>query len=74
MAAMPRHTQRNHRRTSAPTRHIAWLYGAVFIICLLTLWRGGDALKTQQIEALEQDTQEQLQQLASVVGQYLGQG
>lgn len=67
MAAMPRHTQRNHRRTSAPTRHIAWLYGAVFIICLLTLWRGGDALKTQQIEALEQDTQEQLQQLASVV-------
>ncbi len=48
-------------------RRLLWLYVAVFVICLLTLWRGGDALKQQQIEDLNRETQEQLDQLASVV-------
>lgn len=48
-------------------RRLVWLYIAVFVICLLTLWRGGDALKQQQIEDLDVETQEQLDQLASVI-------
>ncbi|MCO4784851.1 MAG: sensor histidine kinase [Marinomonas atlantica] len=48
-------------------KRFAWLYVAVFIICLLTLWRGGDALKQQQTQDLAIETQEQLDQLASVV-------
>ncbi|WP_082856365.1 ATP-binding protein [Marinomonas atlantica] len=48
-------------------KRFAWLYVAVFIICLLTLWRGGDALKQQQTQDLAIETQDQLDQLASVV-------
>lgn len=48
-------------------KRFAWLYVAVFIICLLTLWQGGDALKQQQTQDLAIETQEQLDQLASVV-------
>lgn len=48
-------------------KRFAWLYVAVFVICLLTLWRGGDALKQQQIQDLSVDTTEQLVQLTSVI-------
>lgn len=67
MAIMQRYAKLNGRRSSESAKRIAWLYGAVFVICLLTLWRGGDALKEQQIQELELDTREQLAQLASVV-------
>lgn len=48
-------------------KRFAWLYVAVFIICIFTLWRGGDALKQQQIQDLTVDTHDQLDQLASVI-------
>lgn len=57
---LPKHSLANPKR-------FAWLYVAVFFICLLTLWRGGDALKQQQTQDLAADTQEQLNQLANVV-------
>lgn len=55
------------KQSSVNPKRYAWLYLAVFFICLLTLWRGGDALKQQQTEDLAADTLEQLNQLASVV-------
>lgn len=51
----------------ANPKRFMWLYVAVFLICFMTLWRGGDALKQQQVHDLAADTQEQLDQLASVV-------
>ncbi|WP_417552596.1 ATP-binding protein [Marinomonas fungiae] len=55
------------KQSLANPKRFAWLYVAVFFICLLTLWRGGDALKQQQTEDLAADTLDQLNQLASVV-------
>ena len=56
-----------HRLSNTHPRRLIWLYVSVFVICLLTLWRGGEALKQQQIEDLEVETKEQLDQLASVI-------
>ncbi|MBM6551417.1 ATP-binding protein [Marinomonas ostreistagni] len=67
MASAARNAKFQRGRPATSGRRITWLYGAVFVICLLTLWRGGDALKEQQIQELELDTREQLEQLASVV-------
>ncbi|SBS28213.1 C4-dicarboxylate transport sensor protein DctB [Marinomonas aquimarina] len=57
----------NPKQSLANPKRFAWLYVAVFLICLLTLWRGGDALKQQQTEDVAADTLEQLNQLASVI-------
>ncbi|RDL44281.1 PAS domain-containing sensor histidine kinase [Marinomonas piezotolerans] len=56
-----------HRLSNTHPRRLIWLYVSVFVICFLTLWRGGEALKQQQIEDLEVETKEQLDQLASVI-------
>jgi len=52
----------NHLR-----KHFFWLYIVVFIITLLAIWKGGEALRNQQIQALRIDSFEQLNQLASVL-------
>ncbi|MDE8601826.1 ATP-binding protein [Marinomonas sp. RSW2] len=52
---------------SSLKKYLFWLYVIVFIIALLTIWKGGEALKNQQIKALRIDSFEQLNQLASVL-------
>ncbi|MGB0783727.1 MAG: ATP-binding protein [Marinomonas sp.] len=48
-------------------KHVFWLYVVVFIITSLSIWKGGEALRNQQIKALRIDSFEQLNQLASVL-------
>ncbi|RBP80041.1 two-component system C4-dicarboxylate transport sensor histidine kinase DctB [Marinomonas rhizomae] len=48
-------------------KHFFWLYFIVFLITLLMTWKGGEALKNQQIKTLRIDSFEQLNQLASVL-------
>tara|TARA_R110001632_G_scaffold50409_2_gene125861 strand:- start:3059 stop:5356 length:2298 start_codon:yes stop_codon:yes gene_type:complete len=48
-------------------KYLFWLYVIVFIVTLLAIWKGGEALKNQQIKALRIDSFEQLNQLASVL-------
>ena len=48
-------------------KYFFWFYIMVFIITLLTIWKGGEALKNQQIKTLRIDSFEQLNQLASVL-------
>ena len=48
-------------------KHLFWLYLIVFIVTLLTIWKGGDALRSQQIKTLRIDSFEQLNQLASIL-------
>ena len=47
-------------------RLIFWCF-FIFMLALLAIWKGGDALRTQQILSLHNDMQEQLDQLAKVL-------
>ncbi|TYL46943.1 ATP-binding protein [Marinomonas sp. IMCC 4694] len=48
-------------------KHLAWLYAVIFFVTFLCIWKGGEALKNQQIKTLRVDSFEQLNQLASVL-------
>lgn len=48
-------------------KHLVWLYVVVFFVTFLCIWKGGEALKNQQIKTLRVDSFEQLNQLASVL-------
>ncbi|MBR7889074.1 PAS domain-containing protein [Marinomonas sp. A79] len=56
----------NSVRTSAQ-HHPIWLYAIAFIVIVLSIWKGGEALKYQQIKTLRIDSFEQLNQLANVL-------
>ncbi len=49
------------------SKQLIWLYLGVFIVVVLLIWKGGEALRNQQIKALRIDSFEQLNQLASVL-------
>ncbi|QRV25773.1 PAS domain S-box protein [Marinomonas foliarum] len=48
-------------------KHVFWLYIVIFIVSSLSIWKGGEALRNQQIKELRIDSFEQLNQLASVL-------
>lgn len=48
-------------------KHVFWLYIIIFIISSLSIWKGGEALRNQQVKELRIDSFEQLNQLASVL-------
>ncbi|NLQ16450.1 PAS domain S-box protein [Marinomonas sp. M1K-6] len=48
-------------------KYFAVLYLGVFIVASLSIWKGGEALRNQQIETLRIDSFEQLNQLASIL-------
>lgn len=49
------------------SKQLIWLYLSAFLIVVLLIWKGGEALRNQQIKALRIDSFEQLNQLASVL-------
>jgi two-component system, NtrC family, C4-dicarboxylate transport sensor histidine kinase DctB len=48
-------------------KQLIWLYFGAFLVVILLIWKGGEALRNQQIKALRIDSFEQLNQLASVL-------
>ncbi|PYF80945.1 MULTISPECIES: ATP-binding protein [Marinomonas] len=48
-------------------KHVFWLYIVIFIISALSIWKGGEALRNQQVKELRIDSFGQLNQLASVL-------
>lgn len=48
-------------------KRLIWFYFFVFFFALLAIWKGGEALRAQQIRTLKTDTQVQLDQLATVL-------
>ncbi|MGO2354802.1 MAG: ATP-binding protein [Marinomonas foliarum] len=48
-------------------KHVFWLYIIIFIISSLSILKGGEALRNQQVKELRIDSFEQLNQLASVL-------
>ncbi|WP_100637319.1 ATP-binding protein [Marinomonas sp. ef1] len=49
------------------SKQLIWLYLGAFFVVVLLIWKGGEALRNQQIKALRIDSFEQLNQLASVL-------
>lgn len=49
------------------SKRLIWLYLMAFLVVILLIWKGGEALKNQQIKTLRIDSFEQLNQLASVL-------
>jgi len=49
------------------SKQLIWLYLFAFFMVILLIWKGGEALKNQQIKTLRMDTFEELNQLASVL-------
>jgi two-component system, NtrC family, C4-dicarboxylate transport sensor histidine kinase DctB len=49
------------------SKQLIWLYLGAFLVVVLLIWKGGEALRNQQIKALRIDSFEQLNQLASVL-------
>lgn len=49
------------------SKQLIWLYLFAFFMVVLLIWKGGEALKNQQIKTLRMDSFEELNQLASVL-------
>ena len=49
------------------SKQLVWLYLSAFFVVVLLIWKGGEALRNQQIKTLRIDSFEQLNQLASVL-------
>ena len=49
------------------SKQLIWLYLFAFFMVVLLIWKGGEALKNQQIKTLRIDTFEELNQLANVL-------
>ena len=49
------------------SKQLIWLYLGAFFVVVLLIWKGGEALRNQQIKVLRIDSFEQLNQLASVL-------
>ncbi len=51
----------------ALSKQAVWLYFCAFFIVILLIWKGGEAVRNQQIKTLRLDSFEALNQLASVL-------
>ncbi|MCB5162700.1 ATP-binding protein [Marinomonas algarum] len=61
------HTTTPSHTASQLIKHRAWLYLLMFVLTALLTWKGGEALKNQQVKTLRMNTSEQLAQLANVL-------
>lgn len=57
----------NHRILIRSRKRLIWLYCLALLLVLLAIWKGGDALRHQQIKTLRYDISDQLNQLAGVL-------
>lgn len=57
----------NHRILTRSHKRMIWLYCLALLLVLFVIWKGGDALRHQQIKTLRYDISDQLNQLAGVL-------